>query len=264
MNKALLTVVLLVTLYTEGSAQRCGQLFVNGNVCRERNISWRSRCRACGSQVIRCPGRGRYRCSFRTVTRSPTTTVRAPTTTTTTKVPTTTTKIPTTTTTSTVPTTTTTSTTSTSTTTTVALAAHTCPNRGPLPSPCPYVVDSTMGTNGCYSGEVNSQGCRVEADGNIEVVSGEDCPCSRSIRCRCGLSKPSGYQTITTTRGFCAWGDERSRAFSACMFGSAEYCSAVGGESVIDTSKLGTEIARCCASAGGLLESGFIGSVCVA
>jgi hypothetical protein len=150
----------------------------------------------------------------------------------------------------------------TSTTTTTAtssrtqLGEHSCPGRGPLPSPCPFAQGNFFSNPAyCATSVVSESGCRVETDGNTDDVAGIGCPCAWGVRCRCGTGPASDYGTVVSTKDDCGGLNGREDEFRDCILKGSSFCKAGRDGAILDNNLLDSSVGLCCTAAGGDLSN---------
>jgi hypothetical protein len=153
-------------------------------------------------------------------------------------------------------------TTTTSTTTTAAtssqtqLGKHSCPDRGPLPSPCPFAQGNFFSDSSyCATSVVSESGCRVETDGNNVDMAGVGCPCAWGVSCRCGTGIVSGYVTVVSTKADCGGLNGNEGVFRDCILKDSSFCKPGPGGAILDNNLLDTRVGICCTAAGGDLSN---------
>jgi hypothetical protein len=270
-----LRLVVFLSLLAFVRPQRCRVVPARLLGCSRWSRADLLRCDECGLRPVPCQGRRNfYRCQPRpvvTTAQATTTTPRtassttssaiqtAPTSTTTTTTSTTQAAPTPTATTASTETQTTTTSTSTTTTTTPSqtqLGEHSCPDRGPLPSPCPFARGNFFSNAAyCATSVVSESGCRAETDGNNVDVAGVRCPCSWGVSCRCGTGLVSNYVTVVSTRADCSGLNGDVGVFRDCILTDGSFCKPGPGGAIIDNNLLDSRVDICCTAAGGNLST---------
>jgi hypothetical protein len=150
----------------------------------------------------------------------------------------------------------------TSTTTTAAtssqtqLGEHSCPDRGPEPSPCPFAQGNVYSDPAyCATSVVSQSGCRVEADGNTANVARNFCDCTWGVRCRCGTGPVSDYVIVVSTKAACGGWSSNADRFRDCIMKDSSFCTAGPGRAILDNNILDSSVGQCCTAAGGDLSN---------